>query len=119
VNTSQSRIEAEPEQLNSLASGFTVRSLHAAFRHALSDADLSEKAAAYQMGVDPSQLSRALHGDGHLYLDALPALGPRFQRTFLESWAEALGLRVISADSRRENLKALCEVLAEVLASER
>jgi hypothetical protein len=93
------------------------RVLVEAFRHALSEADLSEKAASYQMDIDPSQLSRALRGDGHLYLDRFPALGPRFQRAFIAAWADALGLRVVSRDATKDNLRRITHTLMDLLAT--
>lgn len=95
----------------------TAETTCADFRHALSVSDLSEKAAAYQMGMDPSQLSRALHNDGHLYADKFPALGACFLRAFYEAQAEPCRLRVVSADTTRDNLRRLMHAMTDCLAS--
>lgn len=88
-----------------------------AFRHGLIDADLSEKAAAYMMGVDPAQLSRQLHGEGHLPADRLPKLGLRFQRAFIAHWAESLGMRVVSEDISAAKLRRVLHAITDALTT--
>ena len=90
--------------------------LEAAIREALATADLSCKAAAYVMDLDPAQFSRELH-DGHLRLDRFIQLPKDVQRAFIHRWAEWLGLRVVSRDLTRANLTRLIHTLADVLAS--
>jgi len=101
----------------SLAEGLTPATVREAVRRALTHNDYSEKAASITMNVDQAQLSRGLSGDGHLYLDRIVALGPAFQRTFVEAWAEALGLRVVSSDTTRDNLRRLMHAMTDCLAS--
>ena len=91
--------------------------LRESFRHALRIIDLSEKAAAIQMGVDQAQLSRGLSGEGHLHLDRMPLLGVAFQRAFVSSWAEALGLRIVVPDPERENLRGLLHQILDHLSA--
>lgn len=90
--------------------------LEQAIREALATCDYSHKAAAYSMGIEPSQFSRELH-DGHLRMDRLLMLPRPVQRAFLERWALAMGLQVISADLKRENVRRLLRVCADVLAA--
>lgn len=90
--------------------------LREAFRHALRVIDLSEKAAAIQMGIDQAQLSRGLSGESHLHLDRFPLLGVAFQRAFLTAWAEGLGLRIVAPDPAREQIRALLHQLLDHLA---
>ena len=70
--------------------------LREAFRHALRLIDLSEKAAAIQMGIDQAQLSRGLSGEGHLYLDRIPVLGVAFQRALVPVGEAALMRAIIA-----------------------
>lgn len=88
-----------------------------AFRHGLLDSDLSEKAAAYMMGVDPSQLSRQLRGDGHLPADRLHRLGERFERSFIAHWAESLGMRVVSEDIAAAKLRRVLHAITDALTT--
>jgi hypothetical protein len=93
------------------------RLLRDSFRHALKITDLSEKAAAIMMGIDQAQLSRGLSGEGHIYLDRLPALGSAFQVAFVTSWAEALGLRIIIPDQERDSLRRLMHQMIDCLSA--
>ena len=86
-----------------------------AFRNGLDEAHLSEKVAADLLRVDPSQLSRALAGDGNLHVERWPALGPRFIAAFLTNWAEAEGLRVVAPDASREAIKTVVRSLATAM----
>lgn len=86
-----------------------------AFRNALDEAHLQEKVAADLLRVDPSQLSRALAGDGNLHVERWAALGPRFIAAFLANWAEAEGLRVVVPDASTAAIKALVGALADAL----
>jgi len=91
--------------------------LETALRESLAVSDLSCKAAAYIMDLDPSQLTRQLHGDGHLPLDKLIQLPASAQRAFVSRWAAWLGLRVVSSDLTRENLTRLMHAMADCLAA--
>lgn len=82
----------------------------------LATCDYSHKAAAITMEMDPSQFSRELH-DGHLRLDRLQLLPKPIQRAFVERWASAIGLQTISADAKRESVRRLLRVCADVLAT--
>lgn len=88
-----------------------------AIREALAVSDLSCKAAAFVMDLDPAQFSRQLHGDGHIPLDRIIQLPPDTQRAFVQRWAEWLGLRVVSRDLTRANLQRLMHAMVDCLAA--
>lgn len=82
----------------------------------LATCDYSHKAAAITMEMDPSQFSRELR-DGHVRLDRMQLLPKPIQRAFVERWALAIGLQTISADAKRESVRRLLRVCADVLAT--
>ena len=91
--------------------------LETAIRESLATSDLSCKAAAFMMDLDPAQLTRQLHGEGHIPLDRIIQLPPETQRAFVQRWAAHLGLRVVSRDLTRENLQRLMHAMADCLAA--
>lgn len=88
-----------------------------AIRESLATCDVSCKAAAYIMGLDPAQWTRQLHGDGHIPFDRIVQLPMPVQRALIERWARACDLSVVSADTKSENVRRLLRVCADVIAA--
>ena len=86
-------------------------------RRALARIGVQEKAAAIDMGIDPSQLSRGLSGEGHLFLDRLALLPETFWIEFIRDIAPELGLRVEASDDLQRTLTDAMDALTRVIGA--
>ena len=92
---------------HSLESACTSEMVYDAVREAFHACGMADKYAALTMGMDPSQLSRALKGEIGLPVNRFARLGPYFCRQFVAAWGQALGLKVSSPDITRATLARL------------
>jgi hypothetical protein len=81
---------------------------------ALARAGLSHKEACFLMGVDASNWSKQLRGDGHVSLQRLAQLPPKFWREFVPLLAEAVQLTVSHPDFETVAMRRVVELVAAI-----